>query len=176
MKLILPLFYLSKIQIYSKLFKLHYFLHQNPKYHLSVSSIRLPSQSISISWTISRRFSHLIFFNNSLNNTDCQNYQIFFILYFPLHYILFITQSIFYYLFYFDQIILILLISMHHYYAQESCPHCVHYKNYSQESCPLLYYYFHYEQHYFPPQYYQHIIMIVISIQLFILHFLQILI
>ena len=166
MKLILPLFYLSKIQIYSKLFKLHYFLHQNPRYHLSVSSIRLPSQSISISWTISRRFSHLIFFNNSLNNTDCENYQIRIIFYFPLHYILFITQLIFYFLNYFDQIIIILLISMPHHYAQEStphshCVHCVHYKNYSQESCPLLHYYFHYFQHYFPPQYYQ---------QLFILH------
>ena len=167
MKLILPLFYLSKIQIYSKLFKLHYFLHQNPKYHLSVSSIRLPSQSISISWTISRRCSHLIFFNNLLNNlSDCKKYQNFFILYFPLHYILFITQSIFYFLFYFDQIIIILLISMPHHYAQESTPLCVHYKNYyqesclqfvhyknySQESCPLLHNYFQYNQHYFPPQ------------------------
>ena len=155
MKLILPLFYLSKIQIYSKLFKLHYFLHQNPKYHLSVSSIRLPSQSISISWTISRRFSHLIFFNNSLNNTDCQNYQILIIFYFPLHYILFITQSNFYFVYYFDQIIIILLISMPHHYSQESTPqaHCLIYKNYSQKSCHLLNYYFNYDQHYFPPEY-----------------------
>ena len=153
MKLILLLFYYSKIQIYSKLFKLHYFLHQNPKYHLSVSSIRLPSQSISISWTISRRFLHLIFFNNSLNNTDCQNYQILIIFYFPLHYILFITQSIFYFLYYFDQIIIFLLISMPHHYAQESTPYWVHYKNYSQGSCPLIHYYFHYDQLYFPPQY-----------------------
>ena len=172
MKHILPLFYLSKIQIYSKSFKLHYFLHQNPRYHLSVFSIRLPSKSISITWTLSRRFLHLIFFNNSLNITDCQNYQILIIFYFPLPYILFIKQSIFYFLYYFDQIIIILLISMHHHYAQESTPHCVHYKNYSQESSPFLHYYFHYDQHYFPPQYFQHIIMIVISIQLFNLYIL----
>ena len=62
-----------------------------------------------MSWTISHRFSHLIFLNNSLDNlTDCKNYQSFFILYFPLHYILFITQS--------------LLISISNHYAKESTP------------------------------------------------------
>ena len=125
MKLILPLFYYFKIQIYSKLFNLHYFLHQNLKYHLSVSSIRLPSQSISISWTISRRFLHLIFFNNSLNNTDCQNYQILIIFYFPLHYILFITQSIFYFLYYFDYIIIILCAHIMMHFVMHSITHII---------------------------------------------------